>query len=261
MKYYLGVDIGGSHTKVLLLRGLRKQRQNVVAYFDTPKHPWRLETDLGRMIAGLHKKQGVRLTGIGVGIGGTLDIEQKKVIRAPNLPQYDGWQAVHFFRRFAPARFGNDAQCFLRAEQAFGAAKGRSSAFGVVIGTGIGGAFFADGRMILGAHGSAGEVGHMIMDVARERTFEDLGALRGFLKYGETNRVIGIGVASIINAFDPEIVVVGGGGVYAKNFDIGKIRLAARPHIASPRARSTPIIKGALGEYAAAFGAALLFAD
>ena len=72
------------------------------------------------------------------------------------------------------------------------------------------------------------------------------------------NGLIGIGVANIINSLDPEIMVLGGGGITSGGISIEIVQETAKNYIISPLAKNTPIVKGVLGEYAQAMGAALL---
>jgi glucokinase len=61
-------------------------------------------------------------------------------------------------------RAGNDATCAAWAERTIGAAAGRDDVVLVTLGTGIGGGIVAGGRLLLGANGFAGEIGHMVVD-------------------------------------------------------------------------------------------------
>jgi fructokinase len=60
-----------------------------------------------------------------------------------------------------PVRLANDANCFALSEAVAGAAAGRGSVFGLIIGTGCGGGLVIDGHLVEGAHGVAAEVGHV----------------------------------------------------------------------------------------------------
>ncbi|MFC5372940.1 ROK family protein [Brevundimonas faecalis] len=60
-----------------------------------------------------------------------------------------------------PVRLANDADCLALSEALDGAAAGAARVFGVILGTGCGGGLIIDGRLIQGAHGVAGEVGHI----------------------------------------------------------------------------------------------------
>jgi fructokinase len=65
-------------------------------------------------------------------------------------------------------RLANDANCLALSEAIDGAAAGRRSVFGLIIGTGCGGGLVIDGRVVEGAHGIAGEIGHMPLPWAVE---------------------------------------------------------------------------------------------
>ncbi len=61
----------------------------------------------------------------------------------------------------APVRLANDADCFALSEAADGAGAGFRTVFGVILGTGVGGGFVVEGRLVTGARGIAGEWGHI----------------------------------------------------------------------------------------------------
>ena len=63
-----------------------------------------------------------------------------------------------------PVAIDNDGNAALLAEHRFGAARGAEHALMLTLGTGIGGAILVDGEIVRGAHGGAGEFGHMIVD-------------------------------------------------------------------------------------------------
>ena len=63
-----------------------------------------------------------------------------------------------------PVVMDNDANAALLAEHRFGAARGATHALMLTLGTGIGGAILADGTIFRGAHGTAGELGHIVVD-------------------------------------------------------------------------------------------------
>lgn len=257
-KIYIGVDIGGTTTRVAVLRGLKKQRV-VFASAPTPKESKRLENILLTLIRRELKKRLGQLAGIGVGFAGMVDRRKGEILSAPNLPKFNGWNAVAFLKRHfkVPVRLDNDARCFLRAEAAWGAARGKKNIVGIAIGTGIGGALMINGKMVYGVHDSAGEIGHMVLSGGK--TFEKLGALKAFRRLGDRSRIIGMGIADLINTFDPEMVVIGGGAVRSSKFSIAKVKAAAHKYIQSPQAQRTKIVKGKLGDAAQATGAALLF--
>lgn len=255
MKYYLGVDIGGSKIKAVLLNGL-ETRQGKLLSIDTPQNKKEFFGALDMLIS--QTIRGKKLVGIGVGMPG--DVERKRgiLLSARNLPFLKGWRAKFFFKKYArQVSLDNDARCMLRAEAIMGAARGYKNAVGVIIGTGIGGGIIIDGKMYYGSRNRSGNFGRMIIE--RKKDFEDLANKNAFLKMGDRSATIGIGVANLINAFDPDMVVLGGGGIVTGAARIDKIRRSARQYLISLQARKTPIVKGILGDSAGAIGAALLF--
>lgn len=105
------------------------------------------------------------LLGIGVGTPGPLDPTTGVVLSAPNMP---GWvdlplQAVLEERLGLPVRLVNDANGAALGEWVYGAGRGHQNLVYITISTGIGGGVIADGRLLLGHRGLAGEVGHMTL--------------------------------------------------------------------------------------------------
>jgi glucokinase len=103
--------------------------------------------------------------GVGVGVPGLVDREG--VLRfAPNLPGVAelpiGTELTS--RLGVPVRVDNDATCAAWGERQAGAARGYDDVLLVALGTGIGSGIIADGRLLRGANGFAGEVGHMVVD-------------------------------------------------------------------------------------------------
>ena len=106
------------------------------------------------------------VTSIGVGVPGLVDNDG--VLRfAPNLPGVFDLPVRTEIERRVPgvtARVENDATCAAWGERVYGAARGSDHAVLVTLGTGIGGGLISDGRLLRGANGFAGEIGHMVVD-------------------------------------------------------------------------------------------------
>lgn len=256
---YLGIDVGGTHTRAVLLDGPAGTKPDCFV-IDTPRNKKDFLKVLRKFIESAIESAGggKKIAGLGAGLPGMIDPQKGVLIKAQNLPFLNGWEAEKFFKQFgAPVQIDNDCRCFLRAEAALGSARGYKNVIGVAIGTGIGGGIMLEGKIYSGAHNSAGEFGHMVIDGGK--TFEQLAAKKAFLEKGDTSASIGIGVANLINAFDPEIVVLGGGGVTSGKIKIETVKNTAKKFIVSPLSRKTLIVKGRLGETAQAIGAALLF--
>jgi glucokinase len=105
---------------------------------------------------------------VGVGAPGMLDREGRLRF-APNLPQAHGVNWKVLIGERLPGRrivVENDANLAVLAEHRLGAARGYQHVVMVTLGTGIGGGLIIDGRVQVGGHGFAGEIGHMVVDPA-----------------------------------------------------------------------------------------------
>ena len=104
---------------------------------------------------------------IGVGVPGLVD-HRGWLRYAPNLPGVAEVDVAGELRRRLARDIDvvveNDASCAGWGEQQAGAGKGRRHVVTVTLGTGIGGGIVLDGALFRGAHGFAGEIGHMIVD-------------------------------------------------------------------------------------------------
>jgi glucokinase len=102
---------------------------------------------------------------VGIGAAGMVDT-MKGVLRfAPNL----AWRELPIADRISdelgvPCQLDNDANAAAYGEFRFGAGRGYRHMLLVALGTGIGGGIITDGRLARGAHGFAGEIGHVIVD-------------------------------------------------------------------------------------------------
>jgi len=104
---------------------------------------------------------------IGIAAPGPLDPRTGVILSAPNL---SGWTNIPLRDQLSehfgmPVFLGNDANAAALAEWRFGAGQGTGNMIYLTISTGIGGGVIADGRLLLGAHGLAGELGHITMDL------------------------------------------------------------------------------------------------
>jgi glucokinase len=105
--------------------------------------------------------------GVGVGAPGVLDLERGMTLFLPNLP--GEWRNVPL-KATIENRVGlqvsllNDVRSFTLGEKTFGAGRDVETLVGIAIGTGIGGGLVIDGKLHLGLEGTAGEVGHHVID-------------------------------------------------------------------------------------------------
>lgn len=225
-----------------------------------------------------------KISGIGFSFPGPLDLKREKILRALNINYLKNKSVKKILAQNLkyPIRVEHDVHCFLLAEKEVGLAKHLKNVFYLTLGSGIGGAFMINGRIIKGTHGAAGEVGHEIIDILKKRDFEVLGSNK-FVKSAtgkgsaevlrmanagdkkskqtlkELGYNLGIGLANIINTFDPDAVIISGGMSGAKKFIEPGIKSGIKKFVISPEAQKAKVLFSKLGYYAGALGAALLF--
>jgi glucokinase len=108
------------------------------------------------------------LTAVGIGAPGTIDPEAGTVSSSPNLPGFQGLEAVPLGAMASqalggvPVKLDNDVRVAILGEWKRGAGRGYRHLLGVWVGTGVGGGLVLDGALYEG-QGAAGEIGHMIV--------------------------------------------------------------------------------------------------
>lgn len=165
MKTYLGIDIGGTAVKLGLVdeTGCIHARAEASVSFDNYQTPI-LSTVL-RTAAGFAAEQGVHNSLAGIGVSATGQIDTRRGVVAGTCGNFPGWvgSAVGPALQAAfgcPVTVANDANCMCLGEVWVGAAKGYSDVIGITIGTGVGGGILTGGRLLEGARGLGGEIGH-----------------------------------------------------------------------------------------------------
>jgi len=159
----LGVDVGGTATKWVVLDGTGDVRHEGSVPTPTGGPEAVLE------LIGALCRQYEKISGVGVGVPGNVDVETGRLRFVPNVA--GDWAGFPLAERVAaatgrPSTVVNDARAFALAELRHGAARGWSSALFVVLGTGVGGAIAIDGRVLRNATDSAGEIGHLTVEPA-----------------------------------------------------------------------------------------------
>jgi fructokinase len=155
----IGIDMGGTKIEVAALapdNGILLRRR-----VPTPRDNY---AAICRAIVALVRETEAELgerASVGLGIPGTIAPATGLVINA-NTTTLIGKPFKRDLEALLerPLRVENDANCMLISEVADGAAAGAASAFGVILGTGTGGALFVNGAVVTGANGIAGEWGH-----------------------------------------------------------------------------------------------------
>ena len=169
-KYSVGIDLGG--TKILF--GLVERESGKVVDFvkKKTKKEKGSENIARKMLDGIDRlleQTQVDLSeiqSIGVGSAGQIDRENGVIIGALNLDCYNLDLKSILEEKFKiPTFVGNDVEVAALGEQKFGAGRNCDDFVCVFVGTGIGSAIVKDGKLMRGATGTAGELGHIIVDL------------------------------------------------------------------------------------------------
>ena len=172
MNKFIGVDLGGTLLKAAVVdtedgtvSGLKRVKTHAHAGHDA------VIERMKELICSVIAESGVSKTqigGIGIGVPGVLNLEKGEVVFLPNL--HGQWPNVPLRQKIEvgiglPTHLINDVRSMTLAEWTFGAGKGVDTIACFAIGTGIGGGLVINGQLHLGENGTAGELGHQIIDM------------------------------------------------------------------------------------------------
>lgn len=162
--YKFGVDVGGTTVKIGLFSGdgkLEEKYEIATDKSDQGAHIIEhIAAKLDEIIA--EKSYGI-LDCMGVGIGLPGPVDRGMILGCVNL----GWGIFSIVEEFSkafhnvPVYAGNDANTAALGEYVAGAGKGMKNMMMITLGTGVGGGIIIDGRILEGANGGAGEIGHI----------------------------------------------------------------------------------------------------
>ncbi len=169
----IGVDLGGTQIRTGVLRG-SNLLSRVSSLTGKDPAPERVMPRIFAAVEEALEQAGTTLNqtaGIGVASPGPIDYKTGVIFAPPNLP---GWGRVPLRDLFTehfhvPVFIENDAHSAGLGEYMFGAGRGCSNMVYMTISTGIGGGVIIDGKIVEGAKGTAGELGHMTIDWRGER--------------------------------------------------------------------------------------------
>jgi glucokinase len=165
----LAVDIGGTK----LAAGLVEPAGRVLTWAKVPtpdgldaEQLWRtLDALITSVLTGADITP-AELAGCGCGCGGPMEWPSG-VVSPLNIPAWRGFPLRDRLAERLPGlivRVHNDAICLVAAEHWRGAGRGRGNVLGMVVSTGVGGGLVLDGRLVAGASGNAGHIGHVVVD-------------------------------------------------------------------------------------------------
>lgn len=168
MKYYLGIDLGGTNVRTLLVDEAGVTYSEVKGPSHAQDGPDVVYSIICQQIRTIDYTvcngfEGIE--GIGIGVPGPVDTVNGVMIMASNLPGFTNYPIVAKLQDdfHKPVFLDNDANVAGLAEAVLGAGKNYASVYYVTVSTGIGGAFIVNKQLISGGRGHAGEIGNIIV--------------------------------------------------------------------------------------------------
>jgi len=237
---YLGVDIGGTKIGVCVgdaQANVLERTRLITAQFPSPE---KVLDEVVRVAYQFPSVSLAQVVQVGVSCAGPLDAAGGVVLSPPNLP---GWNEVPVCRILEerlgkPVRLENDANAAALAEWQFGAGRGTQNMVFLTCSTGLGGGIIANGRLLRGHSGLAGEVGHLRLTDDGPRAYDKAGSLEGWASgsglaqqagqpaeevgraaldgapwaialVARAGEMLGRGLAILCDVLDPEVIVCG----------------------------------------------------
>jgi len=237
------------------------------------------------------------IKGVGVGAPGPLDSENGRIICPPNLKSWIDIPIVQLMKQelALPVLLENDANVAALAEKWIGAGLGSNNFAYMTVSTGVGAGIIVDGNLLRGIKGNAGDIGHTVVDpsfgqcscgqygclesiasgtaIAEHGTKiigRELSTKEVFELYSEGEekivdlierifRVLGVACVSMINTFDLEKIVIGGGVSEVGEVLFNAVQSYVGKYALNPVGRQTKVVPAKLGQSAGVIGAADLW--
>lgn len=159
---FLGADTGGTGIKFVVTDGQGARLEEG----EVPTDPASIHVSLERL-AGAVAAHRPYLRGVGMACAGIINPVRGTLGRSPNLP---GWQNSPLGEIISdvfpslPVTLANDVNGALYGEFRHGAGQGCANLIMIALGTGVGGGVIIDGKLVVGSHCGAGEIGHTMLD-------------------------------------------------------------------------------------------------
>lgn len=172
MKAGLGIDIGGTNTKIILISEKSRVLKEVRFKTESARGYAGFLAVLSENINSLKKQfSGVRISGAGIGMAGDIDSERGILRFSPNLNGWRGIPLVADLRKRTGLDYAmeNDANMAAWGAYVLELKRKARNVLVATLGTGIGGGVIVEGKLYHGSTGTAGEIGHAVIDPAGEK--------------------------------------------------------------------------------------------
>jgi glucokinase len=289
----IGVDVGG--TKILA--GVVDREGRVERRDERPTPVSSQEELLAGLDSVVESLLDDEVVALGFGLPSTIDQRAGRAVSSVHIPLEGVDFRDRMAERFGlPAAIDNDGNAAAIAEWRLGAGRGASHVVVLTLGTGIGGGLILDGRPYRGSIGAGAELGHIVLeyggvpcgggcdglghfealasgaaaDEAAQRRFGpaanaqvlcdaarngDEGAREDVAEIG---RRLGAGIGTLVNIFNPEVVVLGGSFADAEDLLLGPARESIAREALPPERDLVRIARAEFGREAGMIGAALV---
>jgi glucokinase len=297
-RYSIGVDLGGTNLRAAAIDSTGRMLGKVAGQTQLSAGPDAVVRDMVAAIVKLRSEFGEdRLAGVGIGSPGIIVMETGMIMETPNLPGFEGFPLRDRVNRAlgAPVILENDANAAALGEKWVGAGKDVDDLILLTLGTGIGGGIIYRGQIMHGAVGMAGELGHIrvvpngnpcacgncgclekhasatavvtmarLMGLGSDLTAADVcrlaaaGNPRAIEVWRVAGQALGAALVSLINIFNPPLVLLSGGMLGAWDFFAPAMLGEVRQYCYVWRNSPARIEKALLGNEAGLYGAARL---
>jgi len=288
MSYSIGVDLGGTNIKIVVLSNDGNELEYLTC--DTADAAGSWAQTIKQNVDEIQNQRGQSPCHIGLAAPGLAASDGRSIAYMQGrLKGLQGFVWQDFLDSVAPVVVLNDAHAALLGEAWRGAAKGYRNVILLTLGTGVGGAVLVEGRLIKGQIGRAGHLGHVtVYSDGSPDIVNTPGSLEQMIgnyniaersggRFSSTRLLVeahlrgdkeattvwlrsifhlAAAIASFINAFDPEIVIVGGGIAKAGPALFDPLRKELDRFEWRPLGHTVQVVPAALGEKAGAIGAA-----
>ena len=245
MGYILGIDVGGTNTRL----GLVSEKGELTEFVREATSQYNREGEAVGLFIGIIRRYieehaaGKEIDAISVGFPSTVDKERRRVIETPNIVGLNNIPVVDTLEREfnVPVFLERDTCLILINDMEKNHIPGEGVAIGIYYGTGIGNAISIDGKIFTGKHGVSAELGHIPMRgvdgrcgcgnsscaeiVACGRALEGIikkhfagsDISKVFVEHGDSEIIkrfvddLAIPAATEINILDPDYIIIGGG--------------------------------------------------
>src|SRR3989449_1994501 len=303
---FVGIDLGGTQLRVAVADDGGRLRTVVRHPTEAARGHQHVISRIVAAVAEALERDGTaprRVRALGIGLPGPVDPAAGLVISPANLPGFHDVPLNRILTRATGIRsfLHHDAHLAALGEHRRGAARGASEMIYVTVSTGIGAGILLGGELYAGAHGIAGEVGHIVLKpdgppctCGQRGDLESIASGTGIaraardlapgtprsplhgLEHAHAADVVrapragdelatailenagtylGIAMGTLVNLFNPQLIVLGGSVIKAGNFMLGPMRRSMNASSWKAARRGLRIVRPALGDDVGLIGA------